>query len=415
MIKKIPTKIRRIVATVCFIFCISCVISVTSKIFERKYSYSKYYDFYNQEENFDVLFFGTSHMLDTVYPMELWRDYGIVSYNMANHSENICTNYWQLLNALDYTTPKVVVVDLYAVDSDNKVNEKYLHNVMDAMPFSINKIRMAYDLLEPDKRVEYIFDFSLYHSRWEELGKEDLNPSTGTQKGAELIEEVTVNIPPELIPKEQYDATDRLNKQYLQKIIDLCKEKDIDIILTYIPYSAPVGDQEVANWGYVIAARNDIPYLNFLYEEVDINYATDCSDESHHLNVSGARKVTDYLGRYLRDDYDITDHRNSDEYSFWFEDYEEYKRMKLEWLGEIADDWSYLALLNDRDYSVKIYTGDDSSIYNDDELNELAENIKVFGSVIYERVTDVYMEYDYVVEVYDSGTGELLDTRMVVK
>ena len=50
-----------------------------------------YYDFYQQEQDFDVLFLGTSHVLNAVYPMELWRDYGIVSYNMANHSENICT------------------------------------------------------------------------------------------------------------------------------------------------------------------------------------------------------------------------------------------------------------------------------------------------------------------------------------
>ena len=146
-------KFRRVLAVLCFSLLLILVVGVTQKLFERKYSYSKYYDFYQQEEDFDVLFLGTSHVINAVYPMELWRDYGIVSYNMANHSENICTNYWQLRNALQFTTPKVVVIDLYAVDGDSKVNEQYLHNFTDAMPFSMLKVKMVQDLLEPGKRM----------------------------------------------------------------------------------------------------------------------------------------------------------------------------------------------------------------------------------------------------------------------
>jgi hypothetical protein len=413
MVMKLPIKLRRIIATLAFLLCLAVVMGTTSKVFERKYSYSKYYDFYNQNEDFDVLFFGTSHVINAIYPMELWRDYGIVSYNMSNHSENICTNYWQLLNALEYTNPKVVVVDLYAVDGDSKVNEKYLHNVMDAMPLSFTKIRMAMDLLEKDKWAEYLFDFSFYHSRWEELESDDFKPGSSLTKGAELYSEVTINTPPELIPKEQYDGTDRTNKRYLQKIIDLCKEKDIDIILTYIPYSMPEGEMEVANWGYVCAENNDIPYLNFVYEDLDINYATDCMDESHHLNTSGAKKVTDYLGKYLIDNYNIEDKRESEEYGFWNDDYEEYKNMKLEWLKGQEEEWSYLAVLNDRDYNVKIYAHEYASIYYIDELMELINNINVFGSVTIESEPQKYSDYNYVVEVYDSKNDELLDTRIM--
>ena len=62
-----------------------------------------------------------------------------------------------------------MVIDLYAVDGDSKVNEQYLHNFTDAMPFSMLKVKMVQDLLEPGKRMEYLFNLSLYHSRWEEL------------------------------------------------------------------------------------------------------------------------------------------------------------------------------------------------------------------------------------------------------
>lgn len=415
MFRKIPVRVRRVAATICFGLILTAVVGVTQKLFERKYSYSKYYDFYNQQQDFDVLFLGTSHVINAVYPMELWRDYGIVSYNMANHSENICTNYWQLRNALQYTTPKVVVIDLYAVDGDSKVNEQYLHNFTDEMPFSMLKVQMVQDLLESDKRVEYLFNLSLYHSRWEELGREDFRPATGLEKGAELREEVTVNVPPTLISREEYDPTERLNKQYLQKIIDLCKEHNIDIILMYIPYTMPTGDQQVANWGYFAAEKNDIPYLNFVYEDLDINYATDCADEAHHLNASGAKKVTDYLGKYIKNNYNLEDHRSEQEYAFWYKDYDEYRQMKQDWLNRQQNVWSYLMLLNDKDYQTKIYATENSYIFRDGEMRELLENISVFGNAVYQPPTEDMDDTAFAVEVYSADGVELLSQRRFIR
>lgn len=415
MFGKTPVWVRRLTATVCFCVLLAAVLGATQRLFERKYSYTKYYDFYHQEQDFDVLFLGTSHVLDAVYPMELWRDYGIVSYNMANHSENICTNYWQLRNALRYTKPEVVVIDLYAVDGDAKVNEKYLHNFLDGVPFSPLKVEIVWDLLEPDKRVEYLFNLSLYHSRWEELGAEDLKPSRGLEKGAELRDEVTINVPPSLIPQDEYDPAERLNKQYLQKIIDLCKEQDIEVILMYIPYTMPEGHQRVANWGYVAAEKNGIPYLNFVYEDLAINYATDCADEGHHLNASGARKLTDYLGNYISANYDVQDHREDQAYSFWHQDYNEYKELKRERLDGQQNAWSYLMQLNDRDYLTKIYAADSNYVYRDSEMKELVGNIEVFGRV--ERLEPLEDARDdcFTVEVYPAEGGERISSRTFVR
>lgn len=415
MFRKIPVRIRRLTAAICFCIVLTVVTAMTQNIFERKYSYTKYYDFYQQKQDFDVLFLGTSHVLNAVYPMELWRDYGIVSYNMANHSENICTNYWQLRNALQYTTPKVVVIDLYAVDGDSKVNEQYLHNFLDEVPLSPLKVAMVCDLLEPEKRMEYLFNLSLYHSRWEELGAEDLRPARGLEKGAEFRDEVTVNVPPTLIPQDEYDPTERLNKQYLQKIIDLCKDQDIGIILMYVPYTMPEGHQRVANWGYVAAEKNNIPYMNFVYEDLDINYKTDCADEAHHLNASGARKLTDYLGYYIQTNYNVEDHREDSAYGFWYQDYDKYKEMKQERLNEQKNAWSYLLLLNDRDYLTKIYAADSNYIHKDSEIKELIGNIGLYGKVEYVEPTDEAGDDRFTVEVYTSDGDELINERTFVR
>lgn len=416
MVKKVPLKIRRAVATVCFMALFVFILGRTSDVLERKYSYTKYYDFYHQKQDFDVLFLGTSHVLNAVYPMELWRDYGIVSYNMANHSENICTNYWQLRNALAYTDPKVVVIDLYAVDGDGKVNEQYLHNLTDAMPLSATKIEMVNDLLEPGKRAEYLFNFSLYHSRWEELGTEDIRPDTGLEKGAELREEIAVNEPPALIPREEYDAADRLNKQYLQKIIELCRDKNIDVVLMYVPYTMPESHQRVANWGYVCAEQNGIPYLNFVYEDLAVNYATDCADIAHHLNASGARKVTDFLGKFLTKNYGLPDRREDADYAFWARDYDEYRTMKGGWIDTIDNPYSYFVLLNDKDFRTKLYLADNAYIYGNDELMELLDNVRVYGSVEFVRENSDEITEDVIrIEVTDTETGSIVSTRFFTR
>jgi len=60
-----------------------CVLECLSNILERKDSRIIFQEFYEQSENFDVLFFGTSHMDSAVSPMDMWEQNGIVGYNMA--------------------------------------------------------------------------------------------------------------------------------------------------------------------------------------------------------------------------------------------------------------------------------------------------------------------------------------------
>lgn len=48
-------------------------ISYVSYLTDRKYGDEKYYDFYEEKEAIDVLFFGSSHSLNAIMPMELWK------------------------------------------------------------------------------------------------------------------------------------------------------------------------------------------------------------------------------------------------------------------------------------------------------------------------------------------------------
>ena len=64
--------------------------------------------FFEEENGFDVLVFGTSHAIYAIEPMKWWDNYGIASYNLAQHNMPIATTYWVMKNALDYTTPRLI-------------------------------------------------------------------------------------------------------------------------------------------------------------------------------------------------------------------------------------------------------------------------------------------------------------------
>ena len=110
-------------------------------------------------------------------------------------------------------------------------------------------------------------------------------------------------------------------------MIEDCQKRNIEVLLTYLPFPAGEGQQMEANRVYDIAEKYGVDYINFLDLDT-VNYGVDCFDANSHLNPSGARKVTKYLGQYITEHYDIEDKRSNADYEFWDTDYSEYEAMK---------------------------------------------------------------------------------------
>ena len=99
--------------------------------------------FYQQEKNVDdVLFFGTSHMEFGFSPMQLYRETGVVSYNLAVSAERISGTYFLLREALKTQKPVVVVVDASSLFLEETYENPWRY-ILDTMPSFIGKIPMA--------------------------------------------------------------------------------------------------------------------------------------------------------------------------------------------------------------------------------------------------------------------------------
>ena len=73
---------------------------------------SSYNQFYQMEEDsVDVLFLGSSVVVNAFSPQEIYDTYGIRSYNLASEEQSIFLSYYWLKEALRYQNPQVVVLD----------------------------------------------------------------------------------------------------------------------------------------------------------------------------------------------------------------------------------------------------------------------------------------------------------------
>ena len=74
------------------------------------------------------------------------------------------------------------------------------------------------------------------------------------------------------------------------------------------------------------AEEHGITYINMLKiaeSEVGIDYSQDTYDAGLHMNVTGAEKCSDYLGKILKEKYSLEDHRNDGKMSEYWKKVEE--------------------------------------------------------------------------------------------
>ena len=95
---------------------------------------------------------------------------------------------------------------------------------------------------------------------------------------------------------------------------ELCKEKGITLILIKAPSLYPYWYDEWETQVEDYADKNDLLYINFLEltDEVGIDYNTDTYDAGLHMNLSGAEKLSVYLGQLLKDEASLTDRRGEE-------------------------------------------------------------------------------------------------------
>lgn len=389
--KKIYTVIKIII-----FFCVLLLLIIfAGKVVQRKESTKKYADFMEVSKQIDVFFLGSSHVLNGINPFRLYRDYGITSYNMAKNGGHIAEAYWTLMNALEYASPKCVVLDLWSLDRDyqyidimeettsQEEREKYisfLHDGLDYWPMNKMKMDAINDLLSSDEvKKEFYWDFIVYHDRWSSLKKEDFTLAMGMDSDSECMgarpvywvhNDFTIH------PMERNTevlSKDVVSVQYFYRILEECKKREIEVILTYLPMASfSAEDWKAVNTAQVIAEEEELLFLNLLPHEEQgvINYRTDMFDESH-ANINGMSKLTSYVGKYISELECIRDHRMDSDYHNWNDKVEKWYRNETQKMLAEKDLYLELAMIQSLKANAIVFMRGDSQALQDAMVQEL--------------------------------------------
>ncbi|MBO4902815.1 MAG: hypothetical protein J5518_08480 [Lachnospiraceae bacterium] len=283
--------------------------------------------YYLQKENtVDALLLGSSHIYCDINTGILWDEYGISAFDLGGAEQPYWNSYYFLKEALKTQTPGVIVLDITIPGIRSVDLQPEVWSVTNLYGMKWNKNRLeATKVSTLDKKFEMILNpMNVMHTRYDELKKDDFVDENRSidYKGFDYRETV--------VPFETRDMSDvtetmpmtEKEETYFRKIIEYTKEKNIPLLLVSVPF--PVyryeDAQKIYNYEFQIAEEENIAHIDFnkdgYYEKIGLDFQKDLADE-FHLNVSGNRKFSTYLGQYLQSTYSLQDHRGDPLYASW--------------------------------------------------------------------------------------------------
>lgn len=286
-----------------------------------------YYDY--PKGSFDVIIAGPSVMKNAVQPVQLWQDYGIRAYNLSCGNQSLSCSYYILKDAIDRDHPSLVVLDVtYAEEIYVTRSKNFVHYLTDAMPLTDTyRYQMIQEVVQPQDRIEFYFPFYSFHSRWKEITASDFQ-NGNYQKYTLGSVTYARTVGYDAVPFQRYDVDTSLSdvsREYLEKIIALCKETDTELLFTCCPVSSANGDCDERSFNSrrsvmkdvsALAAKNNVPFLNFL-ENPDAVQTDAYKDfwDGIHLNMFGSAKVTSFLGTYISNNYSLPEHADDNAFA----------------------------------------------------------------------------------------------------
>lgn len=334
---------------------------------------------YKEPENrIQVLFLGSSSVVNGISPMILYKNNGFCAYNLGTPEQPLLSSYYWLqeIERLHPETLHTVILDTYFLfnkEASFEANEKAL-TYMRLSPLKKEAFQACAEQYGNINVLNYLFPISAYHSRWAQVNEDDIDGYTGernyyysrgqnvsfsmafkTSNPDEMeIPDYGITRESDYTEEEYQKILDNGSPDYLQKIRDFCNERQLNLVLIGLPHPAYRDLHHDAVQYYCDA--NSIPFLDFnlteIQEEIGFNMAYDMMNPTHP-NYMGAEKITDYIGSFLEASYHIEDVRNNRDYAYLAEQAEDYAEFEaIAELQRCEKPEDYLSLINNSRYSV---------------------------------------------------------------
>ena len=266
------------------------------------------------EDTIEVIGFGSSHMWRGLNVMEMYEEYGIAAYNYGCNWQHVNTSLLFMEDAFETQSPKVVLFDCYRANfplGNVDVNGEVYYTRQ------LSKKVGRYDYLKQcfgddvEKWLTYYVPFIAFHGDWTQINEDSFKYNSyprDFRKTMGFVDHETVMsvyIPryEELPQKELGETAIRL----LDEMVELCEKNGASLILYIGPYAGAFAYCDALER---YAEEKNCVFLDLfkVVDEIGLDGYTDYED-ADHTNVSGATKIANYLGKYIVENYEMTDMR----------------------------------------------------------------------------------------------------------
>ena len=293
--------------SILFIIIFVFIYITLSYLFLPKENLAKYgmyntslYEVLGEKRNtIDTLVVGDSLVYSSISPMEVYNEYGFTMFDCAEAAFLLSDAYDYLKIAADAQNPKIILVEA----------NMFFRNA-DKKPW--------YD--RPIKVLKNSLPLVTYHNNWKKMLflNNKVNSWTNVSKGykkntnvksSSNFDYMQNNKKKQVIPEANYE--------YIDKIVSYCKQNNIKLIFLGLPsqkswnYQKHLIVEELAN-------KYNVTYLNLNFNDVvPIDWTKETKDHGDHLNYLGAKKVSSYIGSYLKSFDILPNHQHEKGYEEW--------------------------------------------------------------------------------------------------
>ena len=322
----------------------------------------------------DVVFIGSSEIYSGFSSVYAYERYGFTSYPYAAQACAVQCYKTMLKEVLRTQDPKLIVIEINgALYGENSLRETdHIRSYADNIPLNPNKLELVRSVATDDE-AEYIMPIIKYHGTWEDpsqgftwncglLG--DIFRGSSVLKGVKTKTEI---YKPEdkVFPETAITQRMPLEKSCedsLRELLDYCRDNGIDnVIFTRFPHivtkhnyrrterSNTVADI-IAGYGY------DFVPFDTCNENIGLDVGHDFYN-IEHLNIYGMTKNTEYVARYLAENYGVTPSKLSDSAKADWDEAVKYYRAYRDYVyelfeqgtvDEISESWHHMIEIKKR-------------------------------------------------------------------
>lgn len=312
-------------------------------------------DMYKQDKNtIDVLYVGDSNVYTGVSPLEIYNNIGVTGFSASTPGQDTIGSYYVAKEFFKMQSPRIIMLDTGEFFTTKEYfTELSTRSEIDYMNFSLDKLDLIneeYMDFSTKEKLSFLIPSIRFHDRYQRLTEFDIRKLV--QKAEISYKGYLYDIKTEKYKyklknnyqeykkyEEEHNKSDIENSdlkipeyvnEKIDSLIQLCKEKNSELVFM----TMPVTDDRAIEKHEIIqnyAKEKGLKYVDFNLEvEEPINWETDTQDKGYHLNIKGAEKVGRYISKYLKDNFDIEDKKNKEDYKKWNEVLEAYNERKKE-------------------------------------------------------------------------------------